>query len=329
MRIRVDRPTALHTELFESVEIAGVVNHCQRLPARSLRRNRIDDESRAAHSFFDRSETVRALDVSLTCEVSVEDVVRQVDDLHPHTLPHVTATSYGVRTKGTWPQPVLLTHGWGRALARPWNDDVAAATVRLERGGVKFLADVTSVVGQWSKPVLSPAVLPHRVGLWRQAGYEVAESLLLFEHDLRHLSRPQIEVERTNGLEDLNLLDREAFPPRWRMGRAGLRESLEATPRHIVYKVCDEGGLAGFAIAGIGLGIAYLQRLAVAPRVEGRGVGRSLVAASLLWARRHGAGSLLVNTQRTNARAAALYERCGFRKVSGGLAVLAAFGTDF
>jgi ribosomal protein S18 acetylase RimI-like enzyme len=206
---------------------------------------------------------------------------------------------------------------------------VAAATVRLERGGVKFLTDVTSVVGQWSKPVLSPAVLPHRAELWKQAGYEVAESLLLFEHDLRRLSRPQVEVEKTNGSEDLNLLDREAFSSRWRMGRAGLRESLEATPRHIVYKVADGDGLAGFAIAGVGLGIAYLQRLAVAPRAEGRGVGSSLVAASLLWARRHGAGSLLVNTQRTNTRAAALYERCGFRPVAGGLAVLAAFGTDF
>ncbi|MGH8912051.1 MAG: GNAT family N-acetyltransferase [Acidimicrobiia bacterium] len=241
----------------------------------------------------------------------------------------MTATSYGVRTKGIWPQPVLLTHGWGRAHARPWNDDVAAATVRLERGGTKFLAEVTSVVGEWSKPVLSPALLPHRSELWKQAGFEIAERLLLFEHDLRRLSRPKIEVERAGTLEQLNQVDRVAFPSRWRMGLPGLRESLDATARHIVYTVSDETGPAGFAIAGVGLGIGYLQRLAVVPRAEGKGVGGSLVSAALLWARRHGAASLLVNTQQTNVRAAALYRRSGFQPVSHGLVVLAAFGTDF
>lgn len=224
---------------------------------------------------------------------------------------------------------MLLTHGWGRAHARPWNDDVAAATLRLERGGAKFLADASALVGEWSKPVLSPAVLRHRSELWRQAGYEVAEPLALFEHDLRHLARPQIPVERSATLEDLNLLDREAFPVRWRMGRAGLRESLEATPRNVVYTVSDQTGVTGFAIAGVGLGIGYLQRLAVSPRAEGQGVGGSLVAAALLWARRQGAASLLVNTQQNNARAQALYLRNGFHRVRDGLVIMAAFGTAF
>ncbi|HEY7583727.1 MAG TPA: GNAT family N-acetyltransferase [Acidimicrobiia bacterium] len=241
----------------------------------------------------------------------------------------MTATSYGVRTRGSWPQPVLLTHGWGRAHARPWNDDIAAATLRLERGGAKFLAEASARVGEWSKPVLSPAILRHRSELWRQAGYEVAEPLALFEHDLRHLARPQMPVERSATLEDLNRLDREAFPVRWRMGRAGLRESLDATPRHVIYTVCDQNGVAGFSIAGVGLGIGYLQRLAVSPRAEGRGVGGSLVAAALLWARRQGAGSLLVNTQHDNARAKALYLRSGFQPVRDGLVIMALFGTSF
>jgi ribosomal protein S18 acetylase RimI-like enzyme len=184
-------------------------------------------------------------------------------------------------------------------------------------------------VGEWSKPVLSPAILRHRSELWRQAGYEVAEPLALFEHDLRHLARPQMPVERSATLEDLNRLDREAFPVRWRMGRAGLRESLDATPRHVIYTVCDQNGVAGFSIAGVGLGIGYLQRLAVSPRAEGRGVGGSLVAAALLWARRQGAGSLLVNTQHDNARAKALYLRSGFQPVRDGLVIMALFGTSF
>ena len=241
----------------------------------------------------------------------------------------MTATSYGVRTRGSWPQPVLLTHGWGRAHARPWNDDVVAATLRLERGGAKFLAEASALVADWSKPVLSPAVLRHRSELWRQAGYEVAEPLALFEHDLRHLARPQTPVEKSATLEELNLLDREAFPMRWRIGLLGLRESLEATPRHVIYTIRDQTGLAGFAIAGVGLGIGYLQRLAVSPQAQGRGVGGSLVAAALLWARRHGAASLLVNTQQSNDRARALYLRNGFHPARDGLVIMAAFGTDF
>ena len=136
-------------------------------------------------------------------------------------------------------------------------------------------------------------------------------------------------MQREGSLEELNRLDREAFPLRWRMGREGLRESLDATPRHVIYTVSDQTGVTGFAIAGAGLGIGYLQRLAVSPRAEGQGVGGSLVAATLLWARRQGAASLLVNTQQNNARAKALYLKSGFQPVRDGLVIMAAFGTAF
>jgi ribosomal protein S18 acetylase RimI-like enzyme len=201
--------------------------------------------------------------------------------------------------------------------------------LRLERGGAKFLAEAANLAAEWSTPVLSPAVLSHRQGLWSEAGYRTVARLLLFEHDLRHLRKPEHEVERIEPNDQLHVIDRAAFPPRWRMGRAGLAESLEATPRRVIYQVCDPQGVAGFAIAGVGLGIGYLQRLAVLPRAEGQGVGRSLVAAALGWARRRGAASVLVNTQEENARARALYERAGFRRAPQGLAVMAACGTDF
>lgn len=242
-----------------------------------------------------------------------------------------TERSNGVRIRGSWPQRVLLTHGWGRAFARPWNEDLAAANLRLGRGGAKFLADVTAVVAEWTTPIISPAILPHRSSLWVEAGYEVVEQLLLFEHDLRRVPPPTMPMEAgdVDQLDELNLIDREAFPPRWRMGRAGLEESLEATTRTIIHVVSEPAGPAGFAITGVGLGIGYLQRLAVAPRAHGQGIGRSLVSASLLWAQRRGAGSLLVNTQKSNLAAASLYAHCGFRPVPEGLSLLSAYGADF
>jgi ribosomal protein S18 acetylase RimI-like enzyme len=42
----------------------------------------------------------------------------------------------------------------------------------------------------------------------------------------------------------------------------------------------------------------------------------------LLWARRRGAGSVLVNTQESNDAAVRLYERMGFVREANGLAVL-------
>ena len=66
-----------------------------------------------------------------------------------------------------------------------------------------------------------------------------------------------------------------------------------------------------------------MQRLAVRPDARGRGLGRSLVGDVLRWMRRHGAGRALVNTQRTNEAALALYRACDFRVLPEGLRVLA------
>ncbi len=44
---------------------------------------------------------------------------------------------------------------------------------------------------------------------------------------------------------------------------------------------------------------------------------------SLVWLRRRGAARAMVNTQRTNAGALALYRACGFRLLPEGLSVLA------
>jgi len=67
---------------------------------------------------------------------------------------------------------------------------------------------------------------------------------------------------------------------------------------------------------------AYLQRLAVHPDHQGRGIGTSLIADGLWWATRRGATELLVNTQERNGGALRLYEHLGFRRATAGLDVL-------
>ena len=68
--------------------------------------------------------------------------------------------------------------------------------------------------------------------------------------------------------------------------------------------------------------MSYLQRVAVHPDHQGEGIGRSLVRASLRWGQKHGASSMLLNTQPENTAAARLYMSEGFVRLSYGLDVL-------
>ena len=59
---------------------------------------------------------------------------------------------------------------------------------------------------------------------------------------------------------------------------------------------------------------AHLARLAVRPELQGRGMGRLLVADLIQQAERHGMYHLTVNTQSDNSASLALYKRIGFRE---------------
>jgi GNAT superfamily N-acetyltransferase len=206
-------------------------------------------------------------------------------------------------------------------VARPWNEDLPAASLRLERGGSRFLRDCAEALFTWVPEVRSPATLPGGGAVWRQAGFTESGRLLLFEHPLTGLNPPAVEIseDREAPLAALNRIDREAFPAPWRLGRLGLTESVAATSKATIHTFQNDGTIEGFAVTGVSLGVAYLQRLAVAPAFQGAGIGRALVRASLRWARGRRVVTLLVNTQPDNDAAASLYRSEGFRDIPAGL----------
>jgi ribosomal protein S18 acetylase RimI-like enzyme len=117
-------------------------------------------------------------------------------------------------------------------------------------------------------------------------------------------------------------IDQAAFEPLWRLGEPGLKEALNATPTSAFLTVrSDSGTTVGFAIVGAGASTGYLQRVAVDPAHARRGYGRSLVRASLGWARNRGCRTMLLNTQPDNVSAGELYESEGFTRVAGGLVI--------
>jgi ribosomal protein S18 acetylase RimI-like enzyme len=56
----------------------------------------------------------------------------------------------------------------------------------------------------------------------------------------------------------------------------------------------------------------HLARLAVHPSVQGRGVGRALLANLFEWIKQNGFVILSVNTQSDNSASLHLYQRMGF-----------------
>ena len=127
---------------------------------------------------------------------------------------------------------------------------------------------------------------------------------------------------RTKGLLEV---DGAAFAPFWRLDRAGLREAVRATRQHRLRVVLGEGrGVVGYAICGTSGGRGFVQRLAVAPGAQGRGIGKALLLDGLHWLRASGAQEIAVNTQVGNDPALGLYRSVGFRDDPDGLAVLSA-----
>ncbi|MEZ5175061.1 MAG: N-acetyltransferase [Acidimicrobiia bacterium] len=238
-------------------------------------------------------------------------------------------TTHVVFQRGTWPGAISLRRGWARAEARPWNDSFNDAHLRLVRGGSGFISDCTQRLidlgapSILSTPLAEPARRP-----WVSAGFEPDIHLSLMRLSLdsdvpppSHLVHRPDEVD----LDRLLCIDIAAFEGFWQFDRNALDEATHATSKSDVFVINDgDSGVAGYAIVGYGHAISYLQRVAVHPKWQGQGMGRSLIRAAARGARRAGSRALLLNTKSENEPAIGLYESEGYVLLPESLAVLRA-----
>ena len=165
------------------------------------------------------------------------------------------------------------------------------------------------------------------------AGFTLVQQLMLLQHDdprrtararPRADRRPQVATHRLNPHHHdvASVVDVAAFGEQWGLDAAAVADVRRATPRHRARLArAGDAHLAAYAITGRDANQGFLQRLAVDPDHQRRGLGRALVLDSLKWLGRWRVGRVLVNTPTDNEAALCLYEQVGFRRLPERLGV--------
>jgi len=156
---------------------------------------------------------------------------------------------------------------------------------------------------------------------FREAGFRVRDELDLLSRPLDDVPPRGTATRRARDRAAVLELDHLAFGSD-AFDHAALDAAVRATPAVRFRVAGPPPAPLGYAVTGAAGRRGYVQRLAVHPDARRRGIGAALLVDGLRWARRRGARDAVVNTDRTNRAARALYEAYGFADLPTGLVVL-------
>jgi ribosomal protein S18 acetylase RimI-like enzyme len=114
-------------------------------------------------------------------------------------------------------------------------------------------------------------------------------------------------------------VDRAAFEPHWWRSEATLRRRAATASRFTVAEC--RGELIGYTERELHLPTAHLNRIAIHPRSQGRGIGAILLRHVLHTMWQSGVRTVSLNTQQHNLRSRRLYERFGFKTTGDSVTV--------
>jgi len=158
----------------------------------------------------------------------------------------------------------------------------------------------------------------HGSSRFERAGFQLLEEVITYETNVWQRTESTFGGLRLAPVragdrraEVVLQIDQAAFPWLWRNSRAELDVYL-ATPGVAVYLVESDGEPVAYVGATPFSGWAHIDRIAVAPHLQGHGLGWKSLSLAVDDLRRKGARRVALSTQRTNLRSQRLYERFGF-----------------
>ena len=193
------------------------------------------------------------------------------------------ATSPAQVWEALWPHAIapLQTRGTRWIAAMPFTDWFRRL---LEEKDFRLTEEVAMLV--WKRQPLPAFTPPQRLHL-----------------------RPMVASD----LAAVAALDAKAFAPFWQMSPESFTVALARSVWATVIEDPTSSQILGFQISTPSPLGGHLARIAVHPQAQGQGIGRWLVHNALTFFQRNQAEQVTLNTQGTNTKALAIYQRMGFQ----------------
>src|SRR5918998_1224476 len=156
---------------------------------------------------------------------------------------------------------------------------------------------------------------------YERAGLEMLEEVITYEMGIRrepwsgsdHIRLVRVDADDEAALDLVTRIDQESFPWLWRNNRAEFDVYLHTPGVEVWLVEADDTPVAYFG-ATLFPDWGHLDRIAVVPEQQGRGLGLETLGLAVDTMRQRGARRVGLSTQRSNRRSQRLYEQFGFQR---------------
>ena len=215
------------------------------------------------------------------------------------------------------------------ALVGPWRNRLEIAAVQ-ELSAIKGIEPLVAALVELSRDAGTSLVLiteldeRRRPSFYDRIGFRELEEVITYELDRPSIhqspvssSAPLTFVPVTSAdpgeLDDVLRIDHESFPWLWWNSALELR-SYVVTPGVGLYLGLLDGQPVGYVGITSYPGWGHVDRIAILPNHQARGLGRQALAFAVSTLARRGSRRIGLSTQLDNERSQHLYERFGFRR---------------
>jgi len=208
---------------------------------------------------------------------------------------------------------------YGSYLTRKWNDEVDIHYFEKKRGGKRFLKKCL-IKAESEELIFNSSLIDSDSNKsWVEANWKISKELYLYTHYFseqipKNITNKELRLKRfhRDDFAKIVCLDKDIFDPYWRSSYLSLLDTLKSCQRTILYTHEDMGRILAYAIVGITMRSSFLQRFAVNPEKQGKGIGSLMIENVLKDMNKRKMISMKLNTQPENIAAQKLYEKNSF-----------------